>query len=67
MAVTAKFEAPLQVVETEEKRTRIKEIADREEISQAQVIRELIAYGLEWREELSARRGGPRGPLEGLE
>lgn len=51
MAVTAKYTAPLQVVETEETRERIKDIAEREKISQAQVIREIIAAGLADREQ----------------
>lgn len=50
MAVKAKFRAPLQVVETEEMRDRITAIADAEEISQAQVIRDILAHGIEWRE-----------------
>jgi predicted DNA-binding protein len=54
MAVKAKFEAPLQVVETREMRDRIVAIAEREEISQAQVIREILAAGIEAREAESA-------------
>lgn len=54
MAVKAKFRAPLQVVETEEMRDRIVAIAEREEISQAQVIREILAEGIEAREAKSA-------------
>lgn len=50
MAVTAKFTAPIQVVETEENRDRIVAIAEADEISQAQVIREIIEYGLVARE-----------------
>lgn len=53
MAISAKYTKPLQVVETAETRDRIKAIADREQISQAQVIRELIAAGLKQREEFS--------------
>lgn len=51
MAVQAKFTAPIQVVETREMRDRIVAIAEREEISQAQVIREIIAAGIEAREQ----------------
>lgn len=54
MAVEAKYKAPLQVVETEEMRDRIKAIADREKISQAQVIRDILADGIEAREARSA-------------
>lgn len=58
MAVEAKYTAPLQVVETPEVRERITAIADREKISQAQVIRELIAAGLPERERASIERFG---------
>lgn len=54
MAVKAKYEAPLQVVETKQMRDRIVAIAEREEISQAQVIREILAAGIEAREAASA-------------
>lgn len=50
MAVEAKYTAPLQVVETPEMRDRIKAVADAERVSQAQVIREMLAYSIEWRE-----------------
>jgi len=53
MAVKAKYTQPLQVVETPETRDRIKAIADREGISQAQVIREVLADGLPAREAAS--------------
>lgn len=53
MAVTARFTAPIQVVETPEKRDRIKAIADREGISQAQVVRDIIEIGIETREQQS--------------
>lgn len=53
MAVTARFTAPIQVVETPEKRDRIKAIADREGISQAQVVRDIIEIGIEKRERRS--------------
>lgn len=56
MAVEARYTAPLQVVETREKRDRIVAIAEAEKISQAQVIREIIEAGLEAREELSRER-----------
>jgi len=58
MAVTAKYTQPLQVVETPETRDRIKAIADREGISQAQVIREVLAYGLPARERRSEQVWG---------
>lgn len=58
MAVEAKFTAPLQVVETREVRDRITAISDAEKISQAQVIRDILAHGLEWREALSRERVG---------
>ena len=50
MAIEAKYKAPLQVVETEEMRDRIKRIADAERISQAQVIRDILADGISTRE-----------------
>jgi len=53
MAVKAKYVAPLQVLETKPKRDRINAIAEAEGISQAEVIRDLIEHGLEWRESLS--------------
>jgi predicted DNA-binding protein len=53
VAIEARYTHPIQVVETEETRDRIKAIADREKISQAQVIRELVAAGLADREALS--------------
>jgi hypothetical protein len=56
MAVTAKYTAPLQVVETRETRNRIIEVAEAEGISQAEVIRDIIAHGIEWREQLSKQR-----------
>ena len=54
----ARFTSPIQVVETPPMRDRIKRIADAEGISQAQVIREMNAYGIDWREELSRIRVG---------
>lgn len=54
MSVKAKYTAPLQVVETEAIRARIIAIADAEEISQAQVIRDIIADGISTRERRSA-------------
>lgn len=53
MAVTAKYTQPLQVVETPETRARIIAIADKRGVSQAQVIRELIAYGLPRAEQIA--------------
>ena len=53
MAVTAKYEAPLQVVETKAMRDRIIAIADREKVSQAQVIRDILAAGIVDRERQS--------------
>ena len=55
MAVKAKYTQPLQVVETPEHRDRIAIISEREDISQAQVIRDLIEMGLEAREAQSLR------------
>jgi hypothetical protein len=55
MAVTAQFTQPLQVVETPAKRDRIRVIADREGISQAAVVRDLIEKALDWREAQSVR------------
>lgn len=57
MAVQARYTAPIQVVETPEMRERIVQIADREGISQAQVIREIIAAGISARESLSLEGG----------
>lgn len=57
MAVRAKYtDKPLQVPETAEMRARITAIADAENISQAQVIRDILAAGIEQREELSRVR-----------
>lgn len=58
VAVEAKYTAPLQVVETEEMRDRIRAIADGEKISQAQVIREILAAGIVVREQESHERLG---------
>lgn len=58
MAVTAKYTAPLQVVETQPMRDRINAIAELEEISQAQVIRDILAHGIEWREREARERVG---------
>lgn len=59
MAQKRKFApAPIPVVETPEMRARIKAIADREDISQAQVIRELIGAGIVERERQSLRNFG---------
>jgi hypothetical protein len=56
VAVSAKYTAPLQVVETPEMRDRVKVIADREGISQAEVLRDMNRYAIEWREQLSRER-----------
>lgn len=61
MAVESKYTAPLQVVETQETRDRIIAIADAEKISQAQVIRDLIAAGISERERISQERAGGVG------
>jgi len=58
MAVTAKYTAPLQVVETRDMRDRITAIADAEDISQAQVIRDILAHGIQWREAEARERVG---------
>jgi hypothetical protein len=58
VAVQAKYTAPLQVVETQEMRDRITAIADAENISQAQVVRDMNEHGIEWREQLSRERLG---------
>ncbi len=58
MAVEAKYTQPLQVVETPLMRERITAIADREKISQAQVIRELIAAAIDEREVQSVEKYG---------
>ena len=55
MAVTAQYTQPLQVVETPEMRKRIRAIADREGISQAQVARELHDRAIVWREKQSLK------------
>lgn len=54
----AKFTDPLQVVETPAMRARIVKIAEAEGISQAEVCRDLNAYGIDWREQLSRERVG---------
>lgn len=56
MAVKAKYTAPLQVVEEQEMRDRITAIAAAEDISQAQVVRDMNRHAIEWREELSRER-----------
>jgi hypothetical protein len=56
VAVKAKYTAPLQVVETPEMRDRVKLIADSEEVSQADVIRDILAHGIEWREQVNRER-----------
>lgn len=53
MALVAKYTAPIQVVETQEMRDRIVAIAEREQVSQAQVIREILLFGIRAREERS--------------
>lgn len=58
MAIKKKYVQPLQVVETPEMRDRIKAIADREDISLAQVCRELHAAAIDAREKLSLKRTG---------
>jgi hypothetical protein len=58
MAIKKKYVKPLQVVETQEMRDRIAAIAEREEISQAQVCRELHAAAIDAREKLSLKRTG---------
>jgi predicted DNA-binding protein len=55
----AKYEAPLQVVESREMRDRFVAIAERVEISQAQVIREILAAGIEAREGQSLESDNP--------
>jgi hypothetical protein len=59
--IIAKYTAPLQVVETEEMRARIVAIATQEKISQAQVIREILAAGIEERERQGAGLGSDPG------
>lgn len=44
---------PLQVVETPEMRRRIKAIADREKVSQASVVRDILRAGIDQREQRS--------------
>jgi cytidylate kinase len=50
VAVTAQYTKALPVYLTEEHRQRIKAIADRENISQAQVVRDLVTHSLMIRE-----------------
>lgn len=56
MAVTARYVQPLQVLVSQETRDRIMAIADREGISQAAVVRDLIDAALENREAVSSSR-----------
>lgn len=56
MAVSAKYTAPLQVVETPEMRERVKAIAEAEGVSQAEVLRDMNRYAIEWREQVSRER-----------
>lgn len=58
MAVSAKYTAPLQVVETPEMRDRVKAIAEAEKVSQAEVLRDMNRHSIEWREALSRERLG---------
>lgn len=59
MAVKAKYSSkPLQVVESDEMRARIMAISDAEEISQAQVCREMFAMAIDERERQSRERLG---------
>jgi len=53
VAIRKQFTQPLQVSETPEMRDRIIAIADRENISQGQVIRDLIKAGIAARERKS--------------
>ena len=56
MAIRKTFTQPLQVSETPEMRDRIIAIADRENISQGQVIRDLIKAGIAARERKSLQQ-----------
>lgn len=59
MAVERKYaEQPLQYVDTQEKLDRIEKIAADEQISKAQVMRELTDMSLARREAISAKRVG---------
>ena len=53
MAVTRRYGQPLQVVIEDPVRERLKRIADREGISQAQVVREIIMTGIDDRDRTS--------------
>jgi hypothetical protein len=55
MAVTARYTESLQVPIEPELRSRIREIADREGISSAQVAREVLIAGIGAREKAPAR------------
>jgi hypothetical protein len=50
MAVTARYTAPLQVLEEKAMRDRINAIADAEGVSQASVIRDILRHGIGVRE-----------------
>lgn len=50
MAVQARYTTPTQVVETPEMKARIEAIAEREHISYAQVVRDLVRMSIEQRE-----------------
>lgn len=54
MARTARYTAPVSVVEEPWMRDAIKEIADAEEVSEACVLRSLHYHGIKWRQQLSA-------------
>lgn len=56
MALVKRYEIPLQVSATPEVRARIKAIADGENLSQAQVIREILDAGLAKREAISIKK-----------
>lgn len=59
MAIKAQFSnKPLQVVATDAMKARILAIAEAEGTSQAAVCRDLIAHGIEWREQVCRERTG---------
>lgn len=53
MAVQARYTKPTQVVETPDMKARITRIADKENVSYAQVVRDLVRMGIDVRETLS--------------
>lgn len=66
MARTAKYTAPMQVVEEPWMRDAVKRIAEAEGVSEAAVFRSMHYYAIKWREAISVNilAGTARRPPE---